>query len=310
MQHAALCLRQERLNIGVDSEADTLESVIVGYPYNFPRSLAPLHVMNETMRETFDFKLLPSRESVVREFEALIKCLLSLGVEVYQPKQLEGVVDQLYVRDLGFVIGDTFVVSRMAKPMRRNEIEGIEHLIERFPSVLRAPEGIFVEGGDIVVDRGTVYVGMSERTTHDAVQFLRASFPNYRVVGVELNLPSGGREWLHLDCAFLPVGQESALIDRAAFKGDPETVLGRWDFIDLSGDEQRSLGTNVLSVSRNCVITRDRSERLNELLRSRGIDVIPLPFDGAPSLGGSFRCCTLPLRRRQAAPPPPTERET
>jgi NAD(P)H dehydrogenase (quinone) len=77
----------------------------------------------------------------------------------------------------------------------------------------------------------------------------------------------------------------------------PATRRETYELIEVTREEQKMLGTNVLSLSPDCVVSRDDSVRINSEMRARGIEVIELPYSEPPKTGGSFRCCTLPLHR-------------
>jgi N-dimethylarginine dimethylaminohydrolase len=206
----------------------------------------------------------------------------------------------MMTRDIGVVIGDTFVVTTMAAKSRRHEWRGYAHLFEHFPEhvkVLFGPEDLVIEGGDIVVDQGKVFVGIGQRTTLAGAAWLMQLVPGYEIVPVNLNGLEDGEAVLHLDCSFLPVGDGFALIYPGGMRDVPAALRESYELIEVSRDEQQMLGTNVLSLSPDCVISRDDSVRINSELRARSIEVIELPYSEPPKTGGSFRCCTLPLHR-------------
>ncbi len=189
----------------------------------------------------------------------------------------------------------------MASEPRKREKKGIERFIQRIkPShVIEVPEDVVIEGGDIIVDKGIVFVGISQRTTADGVDFLEHALRRsyFDVVPVELKSLTEGEDVLHLDCAFNPVGRNHALIYPDGMKDIPSSITNTYELIEVTRDEQQQLGVNVLSLSQDTVISRHSAIRVNQALRGIGLRVIELKFDEAPKTGGSFRCCTLPLRR-------------
>ena len=111
---------------------------------------------------------------------------------------------------------------------------------------------------------------------------------------------------MHLDCSFLPVGDGHALIYPDGMRDIPAALRETYDLIEVTRDEQQRLGTNVLSLAPDCVISRQDSTRINAEMRSRGIEVVELPYSEPPKTGGSFRCCTLPLASGALTWPGPT----
>lgn len=280
-----------------ECETGKLVEVILGYPDNFYAD--PDMIISQTMAETYSTGNKPTSERAKPEFDNFKKTMEERGVSVYQPSPYE-VTDQLTPRDIGFVIGKTFFVSNMATDARRKEWNGIQYLIKLFPKVVWVPESIVIEGGDIVVDKGFVFVGISQRTTENGFKWLKTQLENsgFTIIPVYLKSLGQGEHVLHLDCAFVPVGEKHALIYPKGMQEVPTEILDNYDLIEVTKEEQSDLATNVLSISPACIVIRHTATRINEVLSNLGIEVIPIKFDEAPKTGGSFRCCTLPLIRQ------------
>jgi N-dimethylarginine dimethylaminohydrolase len=286
------------MDVHVDSETAPLKSVIVGYPDNFLQ--VDPEIINETQRQYYHGPDAPTAAAVTEQLNGFIDVLTSRGIEVHQPHPLAYLPDQMMTRDIGVVIGDTFVVTTMAARSRRHEWRGYAHLFELFPEhvkVLFGPEDLVIEGGDVIVDRGKVFVGIGQRTTLAGAAWLMQLVPGFEIVPINLNGLDDGEDVLHLDCSFLPVGDGHALIYRDGLKEIPAALRETYDLIDVTRDEQQMLGTNVLSISPTSVISQPTMTRINDEMRARSIEVIEVPYSEPPKTGGSFRCCTLPLHR-------------
>ena len=163
--------------------------------------------------------------------------------------------------------------------------------------ILKVPDDIVLEGGDVIVDNGRIFVGLSQRTGPEGAAFLASHFPQFDVIPVPLKQIADGENVLHLDCSFVPVGTKYALIYADGLAEMPAIIAEQYNFIEVTKAEQQILATNVLSISPTQLIARTQSTRVNAELRKRGLEVIELPFDDPPKTGGSFRCCSLPLWR-------------
>ncbi|MBT8486862.1 MAG: hypothetical protein HKO59_12205 [Phycisphaerales bacterium] len=281
----------------VNSETSRLRQVIIGNPERFELA-GPINPKLE--RLALGAGDLPTQETLIPEFAALRAALESRGVEVMQPSPLDGVPDQLTPRDIGFVVGDRFVIANMLTPCRREEWRGIESILSTMSPerIVRPPADVTLEGGDVVLDRGVLYVGLSERTSSGGAAFLAETFGDeYEVVPVPLRTTAEGEDVLHLDCAFVPVGERSAIIYPPGLREIPPRLRAEYDWIEVDREQQHELATNVLSIAPDLVVSRDLSHAVNAEMRNRGIEVIELPFHGTPDCGGSFRCASLPLTR-------------
>lgn len=283
------------------NETDKLKQVIIGRCEDYSAETAYIEIVNEEQK-----KGLPGSDQLIPEFKALQKILVAHDVEVLTPHYVaKFVYDQLTPRDIGITIGNKFIISNMVKPSRRYEVAGILPYINRMvgaePTIWIPPHHeIQLEGGDILVDKGNIFVGISQRTNEAGFNYLNEKFSDaFNIVPVYCRSLRESENVLHLDCAFNPVGENHALIYPEGFRTIPESIKGRYQWIIVSADEQEALATNVLSIDKNIVISRDHEKcrRVNSKMRDVGIEVIELPFNGAPATGGSFRCCTLPLVR-------------
>ncbi len=286
------------MKVYVDSETAALQSVLVGYPDNFLQ-VEP-EIINETQRNFYFGPERPTRAAVTEQLNGFIAAIEAHGVTVYQPHPLAYVPDQMMTRDIGVVVGDTFVVTTMAAASRRHEWRGYAYLFEQFPNsaeIIFAPEDIVIEGGDVIVDKGKVFIGIGQRTTLAGAAWLMQLMPAFEIVPVNLTGLESGEDVLHLDCSFLPVGDHFALIYPDGLRDIPAALRQSYEFIEVTREEQQSLGTNVFSLSPETIISRVSSTRINQLLRERGIEVIEVPYPDPPKTGGSFRCCTMPLHR-------------
>lgn len=283
------------------SETGPLKKVIVGSHRGYRKEPAYEQIVNESQKNG-----LPEVDMLEREFAGFMDILKKYDVEVLTPEYVgKFVYDQLTPRDIGVTIGDKFVLCNMANSSRRYESAGIfPHILAMSgaePTILIPPDhDVLLEGGDIIIDKECIFVGISQRTNEKGFQFLRQTFADqFDVVPVYCRSLGEDEDILHLDCAFNPVGEEHALIYYEGFRDIPDAMNARYTWIPVDRQEQAALATNVLSVNTTAVIARDHPHcrSVNQRLADLGFYVNALSFDAAPSTGGSFRCCSLPLVR-------------
>nr|WP_233191958.1 dimethylarginine dimethylaminohydrolase family protein [Sporosarcina sp. P34] len=268
------------------TEYDTLRRVILCQP----EFMAIDEVINEVQKkykdENIDIQRAMSQHA---EFEEILK---ENGVEVITLPPSEKFPEQVFTRDIGFTIGNDIFIADLAANIRKGEeITLKEWLIAHDIPYQSATDRM--EGGDIIVDRDTIYVGISSRTSREAVNKLEEKLPDYQLKPI----PFDG-QYLHLDCVFNILSPEKALVFPAAF--DQETLhqmAGSYELIEVAEDEQFSLGTNVLSIGNNKVISLPQNEQVNKNLRAHGFEVIEVDFSEIIKSGGSFRCCSMPVER-------------
>ncbi len=282
-------------------ETDPLQEVIIGRCAGYRAYPVYEEIVNEEQKQG-----LPDEAGLQPEFRQFQAALEDAGVRVFEPAYVGKMVyDQLTPRDIGMAIGRRFLICNMARRSRRYEVAGVFPFIlnrggEEPNLVIPDDPAALMEGGDIIVDKGRLLVGLSQRTNEAGLAFLRATFgQEFEVVPVHCRALAEGENVLHLDCTFNPVGKNHCLIYPRGFREVPEPIKSDYQWIEVRKEEQAALATNVLSISPEVVISRDHKacERVNQEMERIGLRVIRIPFDGAPATGGSFRCCSLPLVR-------------
>ncbi|MBL0898232.1 MAG: amidinotransferase [Reyranella sp.] len=250
-----------------------------------------------------------------RQVDALAELVAREGVTVHRPQRLSGAERtflapngeglQLFPRDAMIVVGEHAIDASLRLICRQRERYGLRSSIQkivqrgaRWSTVpLGSPncvDGPFLEGGDTLLNGYEIYVGISgcasDLAGADWLQALLGA--KYRVIPVAMK-----SSVLHLDCAMalikpgLLVYCPQKLID-----GLPMS-LRSWDKIEVSIDEANLLATNGLVLEEGRVVMDADNKRVIGELRTRDIDVIPLPFDGPIKVGGSMRCAHHPLLR-------------
>ena len=250
-----------------------------------------------------------------QQVDALAELVAREGVTVHRPQRLEGVERtflapngeglQLFPRDAMIVVGEHVIDASLRLICRQRERYGLRPVLQKIVQrgakwstvPLGSPncvDGPFLEGGDTLLNGDQVYVGISGCASDLAgADWLQALLGDrYRVVAIPMK-----SSVLHLDCCL-------ALIKPGLLIYCPEKLidglpmaLRDWDKITVSIDEANRLATNGLVLEEGRMIVDSDNARVIGELRTRGIDVIPLPFDGPIKLGGSMRCAHHPLLR-------------
>lgn len=256
----------------------------------------------------------PVEADMIREIEGLAEKLKSLGVEVYRPELIEN-YNQIFSRDIGFVVNDTFVYSNIL-PDREDELGAVKPILDLFdPSkILSPPEEVHVEGGDVMPHKEFLFVGtylqedylsyITARTNKAAVEWLSATFTNRVIKAFELKKSNTDpyTNALHLDCCFQPVGEKYAIIHRDGFlhEQDAEWLINYFEkenVFEISAEEMYAMNSNIFSVAPDLVISDVRFNRLNDWLGDKGIRVEAIPYGEIAKQEGLLRCSTLPLIR-------------
>ncbi|PTX55124.1 N-dimethylarginine dimethylaminohydrolase [Melghirimyces profundicolus] len=269
------------------SEYDRLKRVILCPP----RFLEIREVINRTQRHFAKENI--DRSRAERQHRNLVNVLRDHHIEVILLDPDSRYPDQVFTRDIGFTLGPRLFVSRMEEPVRQGEENLLKAWLEREEIPYTEVSAGSIEGGDVIIDRDTVYIGDSGRTARRAIAEIRRALPHMNVIS--LPFPE---KYLHLDCVFNPLSHREALIYPPAFyPSDLARLSSRYSLIEVTAEEQFRLGTNVLSIGNRTVLSQPINPELNTRLRRHGFTVIEVDLSEIIKSGGAFRCCTLPLLR-------------
>ncbi|MEC2075639.1 dimethylarginine dimethylaminohydrolase family protein [Metabacillus fastidiosus] len=269
------------------SEYDVLKRVILCQP----QYMTIREVINET-QEYFKNEGIHIERALEQHAE-FVKTLKDNDIEVILLPYHKKYPEQVFTRDIGFTLGQTIFVAKMATDIRAGEENILKQWLEDEEISYYNLAEELIEGGDVVIDGTTIYVGLSNRTDQKAAEQLQRLLNQFNVIPISFK-----EKYLHLDCVFNVVSSEVALIyPNALTKKDIDLFASRYDLIEVSEEEQFQLGTNVLSIGNKKVLSLPVNKKVNKQLRSRGFEVIEVDITEIIKSGGSFRCCTLPILR-------------
>ena len=269
------------------SEYDTLKKVILCKPEH----MTIRQVINDTQKHFKDEGI--HIKIALEQHNNFVQVLEDNGIEVILLAPSTRFPEQVFTRDIGFTLGQTIFVAEMAHDVRQGEEEFLKNWLKENHISYYNLLGDMIEGGDVIIDRDTIYIGVSNRTNEQAIKHMRSLLNEYEVIAVPFH-----EKYLHLDCVFNVISPTEALIYPGVIDRKEEKLLeSRYDLIHVSKEEQFTLGTNVLSIGNKKIISLPVNKNVNKQLRDRGYEVIEVDISEIIKSGGSFRCCTLPVLR-------------
>lgn len=252
--------------------------------------------------------------------------------------------NHLFTRDTSCWIYGGVSVNPMAKVARQRETNHLRAIYRWHPMFAKQDfityfgeqeqnyDRSTIEGGDVLVlGKGAVLVGMSERTTPQGVEHLAASLfkHNQATQVIALNLAKD-RSCMHLDTVMTHIredtfsiypdvitddipcwsftGEKSGRVKITEQKSYLHTIekalgVGQLNLISTGGDsfeaerEQWNDANNVLTVRPGVVIGYERNTYTNEKYDKAGITVLSIPGDELGRGRGGARCMSCPIER-------------
>ncbi len=303
------------MNLHITSETGRLRAVVLGLPISPGATPSLDQTYDSKSYESVLHGVYPVEDDMVHEMCAFEAVLKKYDVDVYRPRLVKD-CNQVFSRDVGFVIDDKIIVSNII-PDRQEEIDAYEDIYRQihYKQIYNLPESVHVEGGDVILYKQYVFLGQynfpdyaqvkTARTNPLAVDYLRMIFPERTILPLNL-LKSDTDPYegiLHLDCTFMPVGRDKAIIYRRGFMNPRDAghlidIFGAENVFEITTEEMYAMNTNVFSISEDVVVVEEHFSRLIRHLRDKwGMTVETVPYREISKMGGLLRCSTLPLRR-------------
>ncbi|RKJ54248.1 hypothetical protein D7X33_30955, partial [Butyricicoccus sp. 1XD8-22] len=148
------------------SEYDTLKRVILCQP----QYMNIREIINETQRHFKNEGI--HIERALKQHEELVKTLKKYNIEVILLPYHKKYPEQVFTRDIGFTLGQTIFVAKMANNLRQGEENVLKQWLEDEEISYFNLVEEKIEGGDVIIDRDTIYVGLSDRTNQKAAEQL------------------------------------------------------------------------------------------------------------------------------------------
>jgi scyllo-inosamine-4-phosphate amidinotransferase 1 len=300
------------------NEWDPLEKVIVGIATHANWPITDPVFAEEARNSLWTDTPAPSGpvpdfivDQANRELDILSETLLRYGATVYRPKPVDHVATHgMYnycPRDRILVYGDTMVDVNMMYPCRNQEIRSYYRLMAEAKRILTMPRdaGMTLDAANICRLDDTWLFLESASGNRAAYEWLCEKFPK---VNIELcNFYSG----VHIDSTITPLREGLVLLNasRVTEENCPK-ALKDWEKIWVTEDQivaqdfyqypyaSKWIAMNMLALDPETVIIDAAQTKLIQLLKTKGIDSIPLTLSHSRTLGGGFHCVTLDTKRR------------
>ena len=300
------------------NEWDPLEAIVVGSATNANWPMTDPVFAEEARTSLWTKTLAPSGpvpqlivDEANRELDILSETIVRYGATVYRPKPMDFVErNGMYnycPRDRLLVAGDTIVDCNMMYPCRNQEIENYYRLLGNARNIYAMPrdQGMTLDAANICRLGDTWLFLESSSGNRAAYDWLCRKFCN---ITIELcNFYSG----VHIDSTITPLREGLVLLNASRVTEDncPQAFKD-WEKIYITEDQiiaqdfyqypyaSKWIAMNMLSLDPETVIIDAVQIQLINILKTKGIDSIPLTLRHSRTLGGGFHCVTLDTRRK------------
>lgn len=281
-------------NTAIYNSTGSLKRVLLGKPTyhaNIP--------VSDVARDVDDAGVHWDRDEKFKQHAELESVFDQLGIEIsWVELEPEKMPWQMFTRDFGVNSPDGALIGRFRYLERKGEEVAAKRTLEELGERL-LPRDITrgaMEGGDCFwLDEETLLIGNGNRSTYSGFENAKEILAEYGRLVFVIEFLS---KWNHLDNNFAPLADKLALANEDALPGYFFGILDAlgWELIRLPGEYARSSEINLLALGQDRVLSF-KGNRLNERLRSLGLEVFDPEYGIFIQHGGGVHCSTFELER-------------
>ena len=211
------------------------------------------------------------------------EALHSLGMKIISLDAEADLPDSVFVEDVALVLDECAVMLNPGASSRRPEVASVEKALASYREIFHIQPPGTVDGGDILRVDKTINIGLSSRSTEDAIEQLRAILEprGYQVRAVNVT------GCLHLKSAVTQVSEDTLLINP---KWVLKEVFSGMQFIEV--DPSETYAANAVLVD-DVIIYPSSFPKTRAKLEQAGINLLVVDADELAKAEGAVTCCSL-----------------
>ena len=242
----------------------------------------------------------PDIPAMQSQHDAMVKALIAAGVEVHHVEGVDNTrLKSCYTRDPLIMVKGGAIVCRMGARIRRGEELAITRTLAKIGvPILRTISGTgIMEGGSFAwINDKTAAIGIGVRVNREGAEQVGEVLKRQ---GVELLIiPLTGYD-IHIDCAFLMIDKDLALVNPFglpySFMEDLKSRGVR--LIEISPEDDSWINNSLAIAPGKLLMPEGATNRTLDNLAKHNVSWVTVPFAAMHKNGGGIHCSTTPLRR-------------
>ena len=227
-------------------------------------------------REPIDY------ERACAQHEQYEAALRTLGLDVISLEAEPDLPDSVFVEDVALVLDECAIMLNPGAASRRPEVATVEKALAPYREIFRIQPPGTVDGGDILTVGRTVYIGISSRSTENAVEQMKAILEprDYHVHALNVT------GCLHLKSAVTQVSKDTLLINPEWVSKDDFPGM---QFIEV--DPSEPYAANAVLVG-DTIIYPSSFPKTQTKLQAAGIRMVIVDANELAKAEGAVTCCS------------------
>ena len=215
------------------------------------------------------------------QHDKYIKALRWLGLNVDIVPADEKYPDCVFIEDTAVVHQNNVLITHMGSETRRGEIEETKKYFQKTHKLFKMKSPALLEGGDVLVIKKEVYVGISNVTNNLSLEYLRMVFDSYTIIPVLVT------KTLHLKSACSYIGKNTLLICEDLLKTN---LFNKFDKILVPKEE--SYACNCIAI-KNKVLVPEGASKTISMIENKGFKIKTVAISEFTKVEGSLTCLSI-----------------
>lgn len=227
----------------------------------------------------------PDLALTIKQHEAYVACLQSLGLTVTVLPAADGFPDACFVEDTAVVTAEVGIITNPGAPSRQGEIQSIIPELSKHRDLRHILAPGTLDGGDILQVERQFFIGVSDRTNDEGARQLAVILEEFGYTCHIIKVAAG----LHLKSSLNYVGENTMLVTRD-FAGHP--AIGSFREIVCPAGEEYAANTLLIN---GTLIMPEGYPKTHNALKSLGLPIVLLDTSEYRKMDGGLTCLSLRL---------------
>lgn len=215
-----------------------------------------------------------------QQHTAYCEALQTAGLTIEVLKPLDAFPDSVFIEDNALILEGQAVLCSMKETSRREESSFLMNTLQSRLPVLQLKPPVFIDGGDVLQTKDTVFVGQSQRTSTEAIEALQ-SLTSKPVIPVVV------KKGLHLKTAVSYLGKNLLVINPSHVETEP---FSNFEWIEV--DEDEAYAANCLKVESHVILPAG-FPKLEKRIQNHGFLTLPVDMSEFQKADGGVTCLSL-----------------
>jgi dimethylargininase len=212
-----------------------------------------------------------------------VNALNQLGCHVIELPAEADLPDSVFVEDAAFILPEVAVITRPGADSRKPETASIIQALSPHIDLVHVCAPATVDGGDVLVLGKNIYVGLSTRSNHQAIDQLNGMLQEYGYIVRDVETHG----CLHLKSAVTRVDDQTLLINNDWVD---KNHFANFDLLEIDPDEPSA--ANCLPIGES-ILFPTAFPKTRARLEERGYKVMTVDVSELAKAEGAVTCCSL-----------------